>query len=191
MQKQNNAAARRELRAAKAAEAKAAMLAATEGAAALTHDANALLDGGWLAMFEGAAKALGEPARPLTRGFGMGFDIYEPHRKTRHTEADETGATKLVPHVAVKSRRAITKANAKGELGPSGPNKTYRVIAQMRDGEAKPGTWRHKRLSSVLAFTDKHSAQVAYAKNPWPDERPLDDYCFNWAKRKGYIVFDD
>lgn len=162
---------------------------------AATVDAQTVLEtvegAALLATLEAFAKAACEPRKALTRGFGPQFDIYEPHRKTQRTEAREDGSVALVPHVAAKSRRAVTKANAKGDLGPSGANRRYRVVRAMHAGEAKPGTWRHVRLSAVLAHTDKHAAQVAYARDPWPDLRPLDDYCFAWAVRKGYIVWVD
>lgn len=128
------------------------------------------------------------PATPAPVAVGGRFaldagDNYKAHPRTMRTENG-----KLIPGVAAPSKRAQL---ADTKVGKSmGVNRKYKLGS--KPNEAREGTYRHYMLSVIMAHTSRHDAIVAYAKRPWPDNRPLDaHHCFGWAVKQGYIVWVD
>lgn len=120
-----------------------------------------------------------KPIARLARGIGSG-DAPQSAAALRSARAEEAKDNAK----GTGKGKARTAKAGKAKQPSKGAERTYKPGS--KKNEAKPGTFRHYLLSSILAHKDTASAKAAHAKGKHFRDRKLD---FNWAASQGYITF--
>lgn len=132
-----------------------------------------------LAVVGGSLAALNEHLATLTKPqakLAHGVDSHNSPQSAKAVADQNKNAKKATKSAAPKAE--------KNKQPSRGAERTYTLGATKNT--AKPDTWRHYMLTTIMGAKSTEAAKAAHAKSKKFSDNKLD---FNWANAQGYIKF--